>query len=124
MPKGSAEKIIFRKGVHKRFGNKFAIVLLEGKNFIIAKDWRKVKTEREIQDVGKTIEVKKFQVQKKYIMITGDRSAEIKPKKKKALLKTLNQSKKLDKFIKSEKLKTSNEKDFVKLMNYYDEIGF
>jgi len=124
MPKGSAEKILLRKGVHKRFNGKFAIVLLEGKNFILAKDWRKVKTEREIQDVGKTIEVKKFQIQKKYLMITSDRSTEIKPKKKKNLLKSLNQSKKLEKFIKSEKLKTSVEKDFVKLMNYYDEIGF
>ena len=64
MPKGSGEKIIFRKGAHKRFGDKFAIVLLEGKNFILTKDWRKVKTEREIQDVGKTIEVKNFKYKK------------------------------------------------------------
>ena len=124
MPKGSADKIIFKKGVHKRFKGKFAIVLFEGKNFTLAKAWRKVETFHQIQDVGKTIDVKKFQIQKKYLIITGDRSEEIKPKKKKSLLKSLNQSKKLEKFIKSEKLKTSNEKDFVKLMNYYDEIGF
>lgn len=124
MPKGSTEKIVFRKGVHKRFGNKFAIVVLEGKNFILAKDWRKVETFHQIQDVGKTIDVKKFQIQKKYLMIEGDRSTEIKNKKKKQLLKSMNQPKKLEKFIKSEELKTSNEKDFVKLMNYYDEIGF
>ena len=124
MPKGSAEKIVLRTGVHNRFKGKFAIVLFEGKNFILAKEYRKVKTEHELHDVGKTIDVKKFQVQKKYLIITGDRSTEIKPKKKKTLLKKLNQSKKLEKFIKSEKLKTSKEIDLIKLMNYYDEIGF
>ena len=124
MPKGSADKIILRTGIHNRFKGKFAIVLLEGNNFILAKEYRKVKTERELHDVGKTIDVKKFQVQKKYLIITGGRSTEIKPKKKKILLKSLNESKKLEKFIKSEKLKTGNENDLVKLMKYYDEIGF
>ena len=114
----------FRTGVHSRFKEKFAIVLFEGKNFILAKDYRKVETFHKRQTVGETVEVKKFQMQKKYLIIKDDKTTHIKPKKKKTLLSSLNQPKKLEKFIKSEKLKTNNEKDLVKLMNYYDEIGF
>ena len=74
-------------------------------------------------NVGKNEEFKQFYSKRNYFLIQ-DKKATLLKAKKKSLLNLLGHKAELEKFIKKEKLKFSNEADLIKLFTFYEESGF
>ena len=121
--KGEKFSMLFRRGLHEKFNNEFVQICYKGQHIMLIKYHYMDMLTKEVQDVGKTVEFKRFHPKSIFYLLEGGKLTILKNKKK-ALLKTLSHTKELENFIKKEKINLSNEGEFAKLIGFYEKIAF
>jgi len=115
--------IVYRRGVHSLFKNKFVEIVYDGKSVTLIKRNRVGLTEKEINDVGKTIKIKRFEKKQEYYFLKDGKLKNVKLKKK-SILAYLGHKKEIESFAKKNKLKLTRVKDLQKVLAYYEAQGF
>ncbi len=115
--------LTFRRGLHTFFKDKFVETVYTGKDFYLVKKFRTGLTEKEINDVGKTIKIKRFEKNIDYYFIKNGKLNQVKMKKK-SLLSYLGHKKEIGAFLKENKLKLTRQADLKKVLAFYEEQGF
>jgi len=114
---------IYHRGIHDFFKDKFVEVIHQGTSLMLVKKFRVGVTEKEINDVGKTIKIKRFERKEDYYFIKNGKLQNIKFKKK-SIIKYLGHKKELERYIKDNKLKLNRLNDLKKVLTFYEEQGF
>jgi len=102
-PPDSKEELLFKRGLHREYANKFPQVIYKGEQIVLVKDFIITKSLNKIQNVGKTIEVERFGSRKDYWMIKNNKLVAFKMKKKE-VLKQLGDKSAISGFYKKEKI--------------------
>lgn len=113
--------LTFRKNLHPDLPLEFNQLLYEGASLQLVKSTEKEISTKVFQNVGKKVTVQQFVKRETFYLIEKGKLRRIKISKK-ALLKALEQSKKVDSYIKKNKLKLKNDSDLIKLFAYYESI--
>lgn len=111
----------FKKDIHPDLPLEFNQLLYTGATLQLVKSTEKEISTKVFQNVGKKVTVEQFVKRETFYLIQNGELRRIKTNKK-ALLKQLEQSKKLDSFIKKNKLKLKNDADLVKLIAHYETL--
>ena len=111
----------FQKNIHPDLPVEFNQLLYNGATLQLVKSTEKKISTKVFQNVGKEVTVEQFVKRETFYLVENDQLRRIKVNKK-ALLKELEQSKKLESFIKKNKLKLKNDADLVKLIAHYEAI--
>lgn len=111
----------FKKNIHPDLPLEFNQVLYDGATLQLVKSTEKEISTKVFQNVGKKVTVEQFVQRETFYLIQNGELRRIKTSKK-ALLKELKQSKKLDSFIKKNKLKLKNDADLAKLIAHYETL--
>ena len=111
----------FQKNIHPDLPLEFNQLLYNGTTLQLVKSTEKKISTKVFQNVGKEVTVEQFVKRETFYLVENDQLRRIKVNKK-ALLKELEQSKKLESFIKKNKLKLKNDADLVKLIAHYEAI--
>lgn len=114
---------VFKKGMHDFFKDDFVEVVYDGKDLQMVKKFRAGITEKEINDVGKTIKIKRFEKKIEYYFIKEGKLQNVKLKKK-SLYAFLGHKKEIESYLKKNKLKITKESDLKKALNFYEQEGF
>ena len=113
--------LTFKKEIHPDLPLEFNQLLYKGASLQLVKSTEKEISTKVFQNVGKKVTVEQFVKRETFYLIEKGELRRLKISKK-ALLKELEQSKKLDSYIKKNKLKIKNDEDLVKLFAYYESI--
>ncbi|MEM9984013.1 MAG: hypothetical protein AAF804_02865 [Bacteroidota bacterium] len=106
----------------KRLGLKpnWVISLYQGDTWSLAAVFRTVMSEHTIQNVGETIEVKRFKSLKEYYLIQAGQAQAIKMNKRK-ILTLLGQEKEINSFLKEKQLKLNSEAGLIATLQFLDQ---
>ncbi|MEL6923984.1 MAG: hypothetical protein AAFO94_08045 [Bacteroidota bacterium] len=121
IPPGSGRELLFKRGLHMKYANKFPQVIYEGDDMVLIKEFIVTKSKQKIESVGKTIEVERFGHRHDYWLLKNNELTVFKPRKK-DVIRQLGGSEALASFIKKEKLDLKKEADLQKLFNYYETL--
>lgn len=113
--------LVFQKTIHPDLPLKFNQLLYKGATLQLVKSTEKEISTKVFQNVGKKVTVEQFVKRETFYLIEKGELRRLKISKK-ALLKALEQSKKLDAYIKKNKLKLKEDKDLIKFFAYYESI--
>ena len=120
VPEGQ-DKLVFNKNIHQRFGDRMLIMIHQGKKVMVVKEFHVSISEKEHQDVGKTIVTKRFFREFNYSVIRGDELETLKLNKK-GLINKLGNKSELESFIKKHKYKVENDADLREILAYYETL--
>ena len=109
----------FQKDIHPDLPLEFNQLLYNGSTLQLVKSTEKKISTKVFQNVGKEVTVEQFVKRETFYLVENDQLRRLKVSKK-ALLKELEQSKKLESFIKKNKLKFKQDADLVKLITHYE----
>lgn len=112
--------ITFVQEAHSHFKNNFVEAVYIGNRISLVRKFRIALTEKEINDVGKTIKIKRFEKRLEYYFIKGEKLNNIKWKKK-SILSYLGHKKDIEAFLKKNKLKLTSDKGIQKVLAFYEE---
>lgn len=113
--------VVFSQGVHTFFRNNFVEVLYDGEQISLVRKFRVAVTEKEINDVGKTIKIKRFEKRFEYYFIKGDELKNVKWKKK-SILSYLGHKKEIEAFLKKNKLKLTSDNGIRQTLIYFESL--
>ena len=114
-------KIILQKGSHYDI-NGFAQLMYFGEGIMLIKKLSVTLTTNKIQNVGKTIEVKRFGKLRTYYLVINGQIHTIKLKKK-DFLKVIGKNKQLEEYVENNKLFYSKEEDIIQMLEKYEQIS-
>ena len=120
VPEGQ-DKLVFQKNVHRKFGDRMLIMIHLGKKAMVVKEFHVSISEKEHQDVGKTIVTKRFFREYNYYIVRGDELIPFKVKRK-SLINVLGHKSELESFIKKNKYKVEEDADLRKILTYYETL--
>ena len=115
------EKLIFQRGLHSKFYNRFVILLLQGKRIHLVKDFNVLLSESQIQSAGQSDAVKRFSAKHQYYLLKDGEAIALKLKRKK-ILDAMSHQKELEQYLNRHKLKLGVEEDLLQLFQYYDSL--
>lgn len=118
----SVEKWIFMSGIHEAFQDKYALLVYTGKSLVFLKDFSTGISEKTFQDVGRTVNVKRFnQKEDLYFLIDGELI--LFKLKKKTILEVLPEpyKSKAETFVESHKSKLDSEEEVVALLKFLEQ---
>jgi len=114
-------KSIFLRDIDGLFKTDFVESIYEGSDIALVRKFESKMEEVEMQNVGKTERIKRFNRKFKYILIKDGKSSILKTKKKQ-LIAALGKKKQLDAFIDSGKLKKDRRNHLKEIIAYYESI--
>lgn len=114
------EKIIFQRSIHPKLQNVFAQVLFAGTRTVFLRTFHADLSKKTVQDVGKTLEFKRFNGKFLYHLIKDGELVHLRLKKKN-ILKTLGERKEMEAFAKENNIDFKDEKDLIRLVAFYDQ---
>ncbi len=114
------DSIVFIRGLLPDDERKFVEVLYNGSRVKLLKELYVALSSKKIENVGQTIKLKRFNRKDKHFLVVDGEYKKIKMKKKDAL-KTMGPEKELKNWLKSSKNKLKKDKDWMALMQYYEE---
>ena len=100
----------------------WVISLYQGNTWSLTAVFRTVMSEHTIQNVGETLEVKRFKSLKEYYLVQGGQAQVIKMNKKK-ILALLGQEKEINSFLKEKRLKLNSEAGLIATLQFLDQQG-
>lgn len=114
--------LVFQAGFHPVFRGKFVNIVYSGREMILVRSLENRISEKTFQDVGKTVEVKRFLPIEEYFLL---RSGELTPVKlnKKGLIKAIGHKKEIETFIKDNDLDLNAHRDLRKLLTFAETLG-
>ena len=115
------EEFFFKRGLHKKFALKFALVVYNGEKVKFLEEFIYEISDKKFQNVGETIVMKRFIKKSCYYILQNDELIKVK-RKKKDLIKALGHKSELEKFIKKNKLKLNSRDEIQKLFAYYESL--
>lgn len=115
------EKIIFQRGFHAKYLNRFGNIIYNDKGVMLIKDFMVSLSEKTVQDVGKTLEFKRFDPKEFYYLIK-DGEAKLLKSNRKGVIKVMGFKTELESFLKKEKIKFNKDADMKKLVAYYTTL--
>ncbi|MEM7372942.1 MAG: hypothetical protein AAF587_30250 [Bacteroidota bacterium] len=121
-PSDAGEQLIFQQKLHKTFANRWPILVYKGKDFSLIREFSSIVSTKTFEDVGKTIEKKRFIRRNSYFLLQGGKLSLIKTQKKK-LLASLKHRSEMERFIKKNKINLKQQDGLEKLFAYYDQLG-
>jgi len=113
-------EVIFKRGFHEELRNDFVEVIYEGSQIKMARKFRAEVTEKEFNDVGKNIMIKRFDRKFKYFLIKND-TLEVIKLKKKLFLNQFENKKEIDQFMSKNKLKLSSIVDLKEILAFAEK---
>ncbi len=116
------EKWVFMSGIHEVFEDKYALLVYAGKSLVFLKDFSSGISEKTFQDVGRTINVKRFNNKEDlYFLLDG----ELIPfkLKKKVILEVLPElyKAKAETFVAENKSKLDSEEEVIALLKFLEQ---
>ncbi len=114
----SDQKLIFQASFHPRFKNRFVNVVYSGPTMVL----RAIISTKTIQNVGDTVEFKRFHSKVDYYLMQSGELKTINTKKK-SLIKLLGHKKELESFIKDQKLDLDSGADLNKLFTFAETLN-
>ena len=117
-----SEKLIFQASFHPRFKDRFVNLIYSGSTMVVFRDFRAVISEKTVQNVGQTVEFKRFFPKVDYYLMQNGELKTINTKKK-TLIKLLGHKKDLEAFIKEHKLDLDSSRDLKKLFTFAETLG-
>ncbi len=111
---------IFQRVIYPNFKDKFYVVIYEGESRQIIKEFRAVISTKTVQDVGKTVEMKRFNSKKNYYLIEAGKVKLIKLKKK-TITQLFAKPKDVEGFMKKEKINLNVDADLRKLFEHFEK---
>ncbi|HEX9651226.1 MAG TPA: hypothetical protein VGA21_11740 [Cyclobacteriaceae bacterium] len=126
LPEGNPEleldfPIIFQRGFNMKWLKKFGQMVYEGTTIKLIRDYTVQISSNEIQDVGKTLQNKRFVNLEEYFLLVEGELISIKLKKKK-ILNELEHSNQLEIYVKENKIDIETESGLRKILAYYETI--
>ncbi|MEM7655504.1 MAG: hypothetical protein AAF399_05190 [Bacteroidota bacterium] len=118
----STDRKIFQRGVHQKFAEKWVQVLHPGKYIMLVKLFEVKVATKTIQDVGKTVKIKRFFDTTTYYLIQDGELTMLKAKKK-PLLKKLGFRAELEAFIKANDLDLKTDQGLQQLIAHYETLA-
>ena len=117
----SADTLVFMAGFHPKFADHYALIAYTGKNFVYLKDFSTGISEKTMQDVGRTINIKRFTSKEDlYFLLNGD-LIPVKLKKKTildALPKTYRS--KAEEYMAANKSKMNSDEEVIGLLRFLE----
>lgn len=120
-PKGAGEAIVFQQKLHKKFAERWPILIYQGDDFSVIQEFSAIVSTKTFEDVGKTVEKKRFIRKNSYYLLEGGKLSLLKMNKKK-LPASLRHSSEMSSYIKKNKTDLKSLADLEKLFAYYDEL--
>ena len=121
-PEDMGEKIVFQQKLHKQFKNRWVILAYQGKDLSLLREFSAVVSTKTFEDVGKTVEKKRFIRKNKYYLLQQGELTPLKLQKKK-LLSALDHKSDMERFLKQNKINLKKQEDLVKVFAYYEGLG-
>lgn len=119
--KAEDKKILFQRDFQGHFKTDFIQVIHEGKLISLVRRFESKMEEVELQNVGKTERIKRFNKRFSFIFLKDGKPTKVKSKKKQ-LISYLGKKKQLDSFIDSSKLKKNRLNHLQEIMEYYETL--
>lgn len=116
------ERLIFQASFHPRFKDRFINVIYSGPAMVLFRDFRAIISTKTIQNVGDTVEFKRFHSKVDYYLMQNGELKTINTKKK-SLIKILGHKKDLESFIKEHKLDLDYGPDLNKLFTFAETLN-
>lgn len=116
------EKLIFQASFHPRFKDRFVNVIYSGPTMVLFRDFRAIISTKTIQNVGDTVEFKRFHSKVDYYLMQNGELKTINTKKK-SLIKLLGHKKDLESFMKEHKLDLDSAPDLNKLFTFAETLN-
>lgn len=117
-----ANRLIFQASFHPRFKDRFVNVIYTGATRVLFRDYRAIISNKTVQNVGDTVEFKRFHKKVDYYLMQNGDLKTIKNNKK-SLIKILGHKKELESFIKEHKLNLDSGTDLNKLFTFAETLG-
>lgn len=117
-----ADGLVFQAGFHPVFRGKFVNIIYPGREMILVRNFDSSVSEKTVQDVGKTVEFKRFLHREEYFLLS---KGELHPVKlnKKGLIKVLGNKKALEDYIRDNDLDLDTHRDLRKLLTFAETLG-
>lgn len=116
------ERLIFQASFHPRFKDRFINLIYSGPKLLLFRDFRSTVSEKTVQNVGDTVEFKRFFNKVDYYLIQNGELKIINLKKKK-LIKLLGHKKQLEAYLKEYKPDLDSATDLKKLFTFVESLG-
>lgn len=116
------DRLIFQASFHPRFRDRFVNVIYNGKTMVVFRDYRALLSEKEVQNVGQTVEFKRFIPKVDYYILQNGELKVLRVNKN-TLIKQLGHKKELESFIKEQKLDLEAGSDLKKLFTFAETLG-
>ncbi len=116
-----AAHLIFMRGVHRDLANRYATILFLGERMTLIRDCDIGKVEKEFNDVGKTIFIKRFKDLSIYYLKKGNILIQLKLHKKRVAEAFDNDMRIVD-FVSAENLDMNDEADLIRLVKFADAL--
>ncbi|PHN02021.1 hypothetical protein [Flavilitoribacter nigricans] len=116
------EKLVFQASFHPRFRDHFVNLIYSGSTMVVFRDFRAIVSEKTVQNVGQTVEFKRFFPKVDYYLMQNGELKTIKPNKK-TLIKLLGHKKELEAYIKEHKLDLESAPDLNKLLTFAETLS-
>ena len=120
VPEGQ-DNLVFVKNAHSRFGDRMVMLIHHGKKGLVIKEFHSSISEKEKQDVGKTIVTKRFFKKNNYYIVEGEDLRSLKLSKK-GIISALGHKSELESFIKKNKYKVDNDAHLREILAYYEKL--
>ncbi|HMQ89602.1 MAG TPA: hypothetical protein PKB07_18520 [Flavilitoribacter sp.] len=117
----TADTLVFMSGFHPKFADHYALIVYAGKNFVYLKDFSTGISEKTMQDVGRTINIKRFTSKEDlYFLLNGD-LIPVKLKKK-AILDALPKTyrSKAEEYMAANKSKLNSDEELIGLLRFLE----
>lgn len=121
LPENAGESMIFQRNIHSRFKDKFVRVLYRGKTISVIESFVASVSEVTMQDVGKTVEKKRFMGIRSHFVLEGGNLKSFSLKRS-SIIKTFGYKRELDVFMRKGKIDVKNAADLAKVFAYYEEL--
>ncbi len=114
------DSVVFIRGLIPDDERKFVEVVYNGSRVKLLKDLFIVTTSQQVENLGQNTKLKRFTRKDRYFLVVDGEYKKIKMNKKDAL-KTMGHKKELEKWLNSNNNKLTMEKDWMALMQYFEE---
>jgi len=116
------DTLLLIPGISAGLKEKWVVSLYWGKEYRLVATKRTVMSEHEIQNVGETIEVKRFKMVTTYYLLHDGKIQKVRMGKKK-ILELLDHQKEIMAFVKAQKLKLNSPSGLVSVLGYLEAEG-
>ena len=109
-----------QRNFHPKFGDDFVFILYHAPNITLIKQFWVDVSMHEVQDVGKTVEFKRFN-RKELYFIRMKGALEMVKLKRKSVFEVFDDPR-MEEYVKSQKLRLTTEQDLVELAKFYSTL--